>query len=36
MKRTKLDMRAALVTFGIALISITAVYVMEVVKEVRR
>lgn len=36
MKRTKLDRRVALMAFGIALVNITAVYVMEVIKEARR
>lgn len=36
MKPTKLDRRVSLVAFGIALIGITAIYVMSVVKEVKR
>lgn len=33
MKINKIDKRVGLVAFGLALISITTVYVMEVVKE---
>lgn len=36
MKTSKLNKRISLAAFGIALVCVTAVYVMEVVKEVRR
>jgi hypothetical protein len=36
MKATKFDRRVSLVALGIALVSITAIYAMCVVKEVRR
>ena len=36
MNPTKFDRRVALCSFGVALLGITTLYVMELIKEVRR